>query len=125
MATEPSGEWKEDIEKIFYNLLDVLRTWLWKAPNIFQYSMHFLLYDAASDERRARIKAVLNVLSAKELKMHNFSFLQDKMTSKIVFHSNNNQIRHANESRENFPHSSSEFMLSLLMHLHNDVVECF
>lgn len=72
----------EDVGKIFHNLLNVLRTWLWKAPNIFQYSMHFLLYDAASDERRARVGLVLNVLSAKELKMHNFSFLQDKMTPK-------------------------------------------
>lgn len=118
-------EWKEDMEKIFQSLLYRMTTWLWKAPNIFQYSMHFLLYDAASDERRARIELVLNVLSAKELKMHNCSFLQDKMTSRIVFPYNNNNFSAREEVAKIFPHSSSEFMLSLLMHLHNDVVECF
>lgn len=75
-------EWRRCVGKIFHNLLNLLPTWSRKAPNIFQYSMHFLLYDAASDERRARIRLVLNVLSAKELKMHNFSSLQDEMTLK-------------------------------------------
>ncbi len=34
-------ESKSYVEKIFHHLLDVLRTWWWKAPNIFQYSMQF------------------------------------------------------------------------------------
>lgn len=113
------------MEKIFHSLLDRMATWLWKAPNIFQYPMHFLLYDAASDERRARMELVLNVLSAKELKMHNFSFLQDESDVENSFSVQQQIFSAREEVAKIFPHSSSEFMLSLLMHLHNDVVECF
>lgn len=96
----------------------------------------FSLCDAASYKRRARIGPALNVSSHKELKMHNFSFLRDTYSAKIVVFwwrgglfivdDNNKSINNNKEfGIANF-HIHHDFMLSFLMHLHNDdVVECF
>lgn len=122
LATEWMRKWKENVEKIFHNLLNVLRTWSRKAPNIFQYSMHFLFVML----RVMKDVQELDRCYARSLKCIILVSCKTNVAIKIVLIDDNNNGNSAREGTAKiFAHSSSEFMLSFLMHLHNDVVECF